>query len=296
MEEIACFTDVTRSFRGTIAVDSVDLTLYPGEIVALLGPNGAGKSTLLDMLLGLRDPSSGTVRAFGMPPTARRARARMGAMLQETTGPPGLTVAETIRLTQHLYPVNTPATDLLALVELTDKADRRVGELSGGERQRLSLALALAGAPELLVLDEPTAALDVAGRRRLLQAIRDLAVQDRSIVLATHDLREAQTVADRVVVLHHGRKIADASTQEIVRRVGVSKVHLTTDAPATWVANFPGVTEVSALPDKPLELLSADPEGLLGALFAAGHQVRDLTVTDADLESAFVALTQENAA
>ncbi|MFC6706011.1 ATP-binding cassette domain-containing protein [Flexivirga alba] len=265
-------------------------------MVALLGPNGAGKSTLLDMLLGLRDPSSGTVRAFGMPPTARRARARMGAMLQETTGPPGLTVAETVRLTQHLYPRTTPIGELLALVELTEKADRRVGELSGGERQRLSLALALAGAPELLVLDEPTAALDVAGRRRLLQAIRELAVQDRSIVLATHDLREAQEVADRVVVLHHGRKIADASTQEIVRRVGVSKVHLTTDASVVWIANFPGVTEVSVLRDRRIELLSADPEGLLGALFAAGHQVRDLTVTDADLESAFLTLTQEDAA
>ncbi|GGB16992.1 ABC transporter ATP-binding protein [Flexivirga endophytica] len=296
MEEIARFTDVTRTFRGTVAVDSVDLILRPGEIVALLGPNGAGKSTLLDMLLGLRDPSAGTVRAFGMPPTARRARARMGAMLQDTTGPVGLTVAETVQLTQHLYPQATPLAELLALVELSDKAGRRVGELSGGERQRLSLALALTGSPDLLVLDEPTAALDVAGRRRLLRTIRDLAAQDRAIVLATHDLREAQEVADRVVVLHHGRKIADASTQEIVRRVGVSRMQLTTDAPAAWVANFLGVTEVSSSSDGRLELLTADAEGLLGALFSAGHQVRDLTVADADLESAFLTLTQEPAA
>lgn len=296
MEEIARFTDVTRSFRGTLAVDSVDLTLHRGEIVALLGPNGAGKSTLLDMLLGLRDPSAGTVRAFGMPPTARRARARMGAMLQDTTGPGGLTVAETVRLTQHLYPASTPLAELLALVELTDKADRRVGELSGGERQRLSLALALTGAPELLVLDEPTAALDVAGRRRLLQSIRELAVQDRSIVLATHDLREAQAVADRVVVLHHGRKIADASTRDVVRRVDVSTVQLTTNATVAWIASLPGVTQVSPLRDGRLELLSADVEGLLRTLFAAGHRAVDLAVADADLESAFVALTQEEAA
>lgn len=296
MEEIARFTEVTRSFRGTLAVDSVDLTLHPGEIVALLGPNGAGKSTLLDMLLGLRGPSSGTVRAFGMPPTARRARARMGAMLQDTTGPVGLTVAETVRLTQHLYPVNTPLAELLTLVELTDKAGRRVGELSGGERQRLSLALALAGDPELLVLDEPTAALDVAGRRRLLQAIRELAVQDRSIVLATHDLREAQAVADRVVVLHHGRKIADAATRDVVRRVGVSTMQLTTDASSERIASIPGVRQVSALSDGRFELLAGDVEGLLRALFAAGHRITDLTVADADLESAFVALTQEEAA
>lgn len=296
MDEIARFTGVTRSFRGTLAVDSVDLTLRPGEIVALLGPNGAGKSTLLDMLLGLRDPSSGTVSAFGMPPTARRARARMGAMLQDTTGPVGLTVAETVRLTQQLYPVSTPLAELLALVELADKADRRVGELSGGERQRLSLALALTGNPELLVLDEPTAAMDVAGRRRLLETIRDLAAQNRSIVLATHDLREAQAVADRVVVLHHGRKIADAPTKDVVHRVGVSTVQFTTGAALVWLANNPGVRQVSTLPDGRYELLVADVEALLRAMFAAGHHATDLTVADADLESAFVALTQEDAA
>lgn len=164
------------------------------------------------------------------------------------------------------------------------------------KRQRLSLALALAGDPRLLVLDEPTAALDVAGRRRLLQTIRELAVHDRSIVLATHDLREAEAVADRVVVLHRGRKIADASTQDIVRRVDVSTMQFTTDAPPMVIANFPGITEVSLLPNGLYELLTADAEGLLQMLFAAGHQVADLTVTDADLESAFLTLTQEGAA
>lgn len=296
MEPIAELRGVSRSFRGTTAVDAVDLTLRRGEIVALLGPNGAGKSTLLDMLLGLRDPSVGTISVFGLPPTVRRARARMGAMLQDTTGPPGLTVAETVRLTQHLYPVSVTLVELLTTVELEDKVARRVGELSGGERQRLALALALTGSPELLVLDEPTAALDPAGRRRLLGTIRDLAAQDRAIVLATHDLREAQEVADRVVVLHHGRKIADGSTQDIMRRVGVSRVQLTTSAPASWIMDFPGITGLSPVKDGRIELLSADPEGLLRALFAAGHEVRDLAVADADLESAFLALTEEEAA
>lgn len=296
MEEVARFTSVTRSFRGVPAVDSVDLTLYSGQIVALLGPNGAGKSTLLDMLLGLRDPSAGTIRAFGRAPTARSARARMGAMLQDTTGPVGLTVAETVRLTRHLYPVSTALDELLTLVELTDKAGRRVGELSGGERQRLSLALALTGSPDLLVLDEPTAALDVSGRRRLLQTIRELAAGDRAIVLATHDLREAQQVADRVVVLHHGRKIADAPTQDVVRRVGVSTVQLTTDASPLWLANLPGVAQVSPMLDGRTELLVVDAADLLRALFTAGHDVRDLTVGDADLESAFLTLTKETAA
>ena len=296
MEPIAVLRGVSRSFRGRTAVDSVDLLLHPGEIVALLGPNGAGKSTLLDLLLGLRDPHAGSVRVFGMSPTARRARARMGAMLQDTTGPTGLTVVETVRLTQHLYPTAFPVAELLAVAELTDKADRRVGELSGGERQRLSLALALTGRPELLALDEPTAALDVAGRRRLLQSIRRLAAQDRSIVLATHDLREAQEVADRVVVLHHGRKIADGSTAEVVARVAVRRVRLRTDQEPAGLANQPGVRSVSAMPDGRLELLVSDPETLLEGLFRRGHQVTELTVTDADLESAFVALTEEGAA
>lgn len=296
MEPMAVMRGVSRSFRGQLAVDAVDLSLYPGEIVALLGPNGAGKSTLLDMLLGLRDPQAGSVRVFGMPPTVRRARGRMGAMLQDTTGPPGLTVAETVRLTQHLYPRPAPVSELLDIAGLSDKADRRVGELSGGERQRLSLALALTGSPELLVLDEPTAALDVAGRRGLLRSIRELAVDDRAIVLATHDLREAQEIADRVVVLHHGRKIADGDTAEVVGQVGVRRVHLRTDLDVLRIANHPGVQSVSITPDGRVELLARDPEGLLAGLFADGHHVTDLTVADADLESAFVALTEDGAA
>lgn len=293
MESLASLSGISRSFRGTVAVDDVDLELRAGEIVALLGPNGAGKSTLLDILLGLRAPSAGTARVFGMPPTARRARARMGAMLQDTTGPVGLTVAETIRLTQHLYPVAAELDELLNLVELQRKSDSRIGELSGGERQRLSLALALTGSPELLVLDEPTAALDPAGRRRLLDTIRALAGQHRGIVLATHDLREAQEIADRVVVLHHGRKIADAPTEQVVRQVDVRRVQLRTDVGVQELANFPGTQEVSTLPDGRVELLIGDVEALLAALFAAGHEVSQLTVTDADLESAFLALTRE---
>ncbi|WP_446664336.1 ABC transporter ATP-binding protein [Flexivirga sp. B27] len=296
METMAVMRGVSRTFRGATAVDNVDLTLRPGEIVALLGPNGAGKSTLLDMLLGLRDPSSGSVRVFGMSPTSRRARARMGAMLQDTTGPVGLTVVETVRLTQHLYPRRAPLAELLSLVGLADKADRRVGELSGGERQRLSLALALAGTPQLLILDEPTAALDVAGRRSLLGTIRELAVQDRAIVLATHDLREAQAVADRVVVLHHGRKIADAATAEIVGRVGVRRVQLRIASGGLWLANQPDIFDVSTLPDGRLDFLSRDPEALLERLFRGGHRVSELSIADADLESAFVTLTEERTA
>ena len=296
MEPIALMRGVSRSFRGKKAVDAVDLTLHTGEIVALLGPNGAGKSTLLDMLLGLRDPQTGSVRVLGMPPTARRARARMGAMLQDTTGPEGLTVQETIRLTQHLYPRPTAMAQLLDVAGLSDKALRRVGELSGGERQRLSLALALTGSPDLLVLDEPTAALDVAGRRRLLGSIRALAVAHRSIVLATHDLREAQEIADRVVVLHHGRKIADGATADVVGQVGVRRVQLRTDEDAARIAKQPGVRSVSTAPDGRLDVLAGDPERLLAGLFARGRRVTDLTVADADLESAFVALTEEAAA
>ncbi|WP_158607611.1 ABC transporter ATP-binding protein [Flexivirga caeni] len=296
MKPMAVLCGVSRCFRGTTAVDSVDLVLRPGEIVALLGPNGAGKSTLFDMLLGLRNPSAGTVSVFGMPPTARRARARMGAMLQDTTGPAGLTVGETVRLTQRLYPRVAPAGELLRTVDLDGLTGRRVGELSGGERQRLSLALALTGRPDLLVLDEPTAALDVAGRRRLLRAIRRLAAQDRSILLATHDLREAQEVADRVVVLHHGRKIADGTTAEIVGAVGVRRVQLRAAIRGEELANHGGVRSVSRTPDGRFDLLTTDPEGLLRTLVTAGHRIADLTVVDADLESAFVALTGEEAA
>jgi ABC-2 type transport system ATP-binding protein len=201
---------VSKVYGSVTALAGIDLSVEPGEIVALLGPNGAGKSTAFDLLLGLIRPSGGTIEVLGQRPGGR-VLARVGAMLQSAGLPEQVTVAELVRLVGRSYPAAVPVDDVLARTGLTSRSARVVTELSGGERQRLLLAMALIGSPEVLLLDEPTAAMDVASRRSFwLEAgasVRDGA----AILFATHDLAEAAAVADRVVVLHQGRIVAQDS-------------------------------------------------------------------------------------
>lgn len=288
---LAQWLSATRSFGGQVAVDAVDLQIGRGEIVALLGPNGAGKSTLVDLLTGLRVPTSGAVRLFDSVPADRRARARLGVMLQDTTGPAGLTVRETITLGRRLYPRTWTAERLLAVAQLEHRAGARVGELSLGERQRVALALALVGDPELLVLDEPTASLDVASRRDLWTVLREFATEGRAIVLATHQLREAQQLATRVVLLDHGRKVADGPTAEIVGRLRTRRLRMRTDAPRDWLSSVAEVTRVGLTADGCVDVVTECPEDVLARTFARGYRVAELSCVPADLEDVFLAIT-----
>ena len=195
---------VGRRFGDVIAVDDVSFEVRRGETVALLGPNGAGTTTLLEMMLGLRRPDRGAIRVLGTSTAKATAGGRVGAMLQEGGLPPGARVAELVDLIRRLYPRPLALGDALRLTGLEPLAERRVERLSGGEQQRVRLALALAGRPELLVLDEPTAAMDVAARRSFWSAVGDYLEGGRSLVFATHRLEEADEVAGRVVVLAPG--------------------------------------------------------------------------------------------
>jgi ABC-2 type transport system ATP-binding protein len=205
---------VRKEYRGVVALADVDLRVERGQIVALLGPNGAGKSTTFELLLGLVRATDGEVTVLDQPPGGR-VRRRVGAMLQTAGLPQQVTVRELVRLIGRSYPASLPVHEVLERTGLTSRAGRTVTELSGGERQRLQLAMALVGAPEVLLLDEPTAAMDPASRRAFWDRARASVREGATILFATHDLAEAAAVADRIVVLHHGNVIVEATPEEL---------------------------------------------------------------------------------
>ncbi|GAA2721310.1 ABC transporter ATP-binding protein [Cellulomonas aerilata] len=215
---------VTKEYGPVHALDGVDLRVERGEIVALLGPNGAGKTTTFELLLALARPTRGRVEVLGGPPSA--ARGRVGAMLQSAGLPEQVTVRELVRLIGRSYPRAVPVDEVLERVHLDGRAGRSVTTLSGGERQRLLLALALIGEPELLLLDEPTAAMDVVSRRSFWAQARTAVGHGATVLFATHDMTEAETVADRILVIARGRLLADGTPTELVGDDDLEEVFL----------------------------------------------------------------------
>ncbi len=279
-----------KRYRGVTALTGVDLTIRSGELVALLGPNGAGKTTAVKLLLGLARSDGGAARLFGADPRSAAARARMGAMLQISKVPETLKVREHLDLFGSYYPHPRPVPELLARVALEPLAERPFGKLSGGERQRLLLALALAGDPDLLILDEPTVGLDVETRRRLWREIRAFVGGGRSVLLTTHYLEEADALADRVVVIHHGRILAQGKPAAIKARTAGKRVRCVTRLRPDEVAAWDGVT--SARWDGPtLEVLASEAEPVVRWLLDRDPGLSDLEVAAASLEEAFLTLT-----
>ena len=209
-----------------VAVDDVDLVIEPLEVVALLGPNGAGKTTTVEMLEGYRRPDAGEVTVLGMDPwtDGRAFRERIGVVLQEAGFEEAFTPRELIRLHAGYYPKPRAVDEVISLVDLAEKADAKVGTLSGGQRRRLDLALGIVGDPDMLFLDEPTTGFDPSARRRawdLVDRLRDLGA---TILLTTHYLDEAQHLADRVVVIDHGRVIAQGTPEQLAANAGAATV------------------------------------------------------------------------
>ena len=221
-------TGVVKAYGPVRALDGFDLHVERGEVVALLGPNGSGKSTAFELLLDLVRPTAGRVRVLDGEPAA--ARVRTGAMLQSAGLPEQVTVRELVRLVGRSYPRSLRVDDVLARTGLTTRASRTLTALSGGERQRLLLALALVGEPELLLLDEPTAAMDVLSRRSFWSQVRAAAAHGVTVLFATHDLAEAEAVADRVVVVAGGRVVADAAPEALVGAGDLESAYLTLTA------------------------------------------------------------------
>ena len=218
-------SEVTKTYGGVHALESLNLTVERGGIVALLGPNGAGKTTMFELLLALARPSRGQVKVLGGAPSA--ARGRIGAMMQSAGLPEQVSVRELVRLIGRSYPHALSVEEVLKRVNLTGRATRTVNTLSGGERQRLLLALALIGEPELLLLDEPTAAMDVASRRAFWAQARAAVGHGATVLFATHDMAEAETVANRILVMSRGRLLADGTPAELVGSADLEDVFLT---------------------------------------------------------------------
>ncbi len=288
------FTGVSKSYGDVRAVETLDLEIGAGQTVALLGPNGAGKSTSIGMLLGLIRPSAGEVRVFGESPAAAVKAGRIGAMLQDGELVYGLTVKEVVAFVRGLYPDPMPLEEILELANLTDLAKRRADQLSGGQAQRVRFAIAIAGAPRLLVLDEPTSAMDVESRRSFWKSMRAYAEGGRTLLFATHYLEEADENADRIIVVARGRVVADGTPQEIKSAAGGGTVTFTiADQPSAGLDTLPGVTAVEVR-GATATLQTSDPDATVQALYATGIRVRDLEVKGADLEDAFVSLTGDN--
>ena len=284
---------LAKRFGEVRAVDGVSVEVRRGEVVALLGPNGAGKSTTIDMLLGLTKPDAGEVRVGGGSPREAVDQGLLGAMMQNGALLPDVTVGEIVALVVSTHRNPLPAGEVLARAGLTELAKRRCGKLSGGERQRVRFALALAGDPQLLVLDEPTAAMDVDGRRAFWAAIREFADTGRTVLFATHYLAEAEDYADRVVLMRHGSVVADGPVAEVRAAVGgrVLKA-VVPGATEAELAALPGVTSAQVRGGR-AELACADSDTAIRGLLAAHPLAADIEITALGLEEAFLALTAD---
>lgn len=289
---------VTKSFpvpgaEPVHAVRDLSLEIPRGEIVAFLGPNGAGKTTTLDMVLGLTTPTSGTVEVFGARPAEAVDAGRIAAVLQTGGLLADLTVEETVRMIASVYDTTLAPDEAMARAGIGSIAKRRVSKCSGGEQQRLRFALALLPEPDLLILDEPTAGMDVNARKEFWATMRAEAHEGRTIIFATHYLQEANDFAERIIVIGRGELIADGSVAEIRDRSGARRVSATCPGLELDRARaIPGVRAATRSADR-IEFEAEDSDALAHYLLTS-TDARDLVIAAPSLDDAFTELTLTN--
>lgn len=284
---------VVKRFGAVTAVDGLSLDIHAGEVVAFLGPNGAGKTTTVDMILGLSRPSEGTVQVFGGDPRGAVELGRVAAVMQTGGLLKDFTVRETVELTASLFRPVRPVDEVLERAGIIDIGDRLVGKASGGQQQRLRFAMALLPDPDLLILDEPTTGMDVQGRRDFWAAIRSDAARGRTTVFATHYLEEADAYADRIVLVRHGKIVADGTAAQIKAMAAGRTVRATLVEPdSAALAKVEGVDSVDVRGDS--VLIHGSDSDAIARYLLNNTEARDLEITSRNLEDAFVALTADD--
>jgi ABC-2 type transport system ATP-binding protein len=285
---VASLHGVRKSFGAVVALDAIDLELSRGEILALLGPNGAGKSTAVAIMLGLRRPDAGRATLFGVDPRNPASRRQVGAALQDISFPPGLRVRDAIELVRAHFESPEPTEAVLARLDLESLGGRDAMGLSGGQRRRLAVALALAGRPGAVFLDEPTTGMDATARRALLADIVDFARAGGAVLLTTQQLAEAEEIATRVVLLVEGRVILEGTVAEMRARAGLTRVSLR----AARLPRLPGVASADSFDGRHVVYVE-DADRFVADLVRSGVSFEQLEVTRARLEDAFLVLTSQ---
>ncbi|WP_127509084.1 ABC transporter ATP-binding protein [Paenibacillus humicus] len=280
--------NVTKQFKDKKAVDRLSLTIEKGSVTALLGPNGAGKTTTVSMILGLMKPTSGTVKLLGGDPHDRAVRSRIGAMLQDTSVIDDLKVGETIDLFRSYYSRPLPLERLLAISGLGAERGKLAASLSGGQQRRLGFALAAAGDPEVLFLDEPTVGMDVTARALFWDTVRAMAGKGKTVLMTTHYLEEADQIADRAAVISQGRLIADGTPSSIKASATGRSISFTAGESLTrdMLLVVPGVADIDWKGSR-VRLYSTDTDRLIGVLLERKMPMRDIEIQSGGLEEAF---------
>ena len=291
---VVSFENVSKHYGQLKAVDGLSLDLRAGETVALLGPNGAGKSTSLDMLLALRKPTSGKIRMFGEDPYHAVKSGNVGAMLQSGGLMPEVTVRELVTLVAGLHPRPVPVGTTLRRAGIADIADQRVDRLSGGQTQRVRFSLAIAGESDLIVLDEPTTAMDVETRQRFWAQMKEEVAEGKTLLFATHYLEEADQAADRILVINRGRLLADGTPEDIKKSAGAKRMSFRLDGvDEAFLLGLPGIVSVETRHGL-VHIQTTDSDGTLYAVLDAGYRPSEIEVGSLGLEQAFLAITAED--
>jgi ABC-2 type transport system ATP-binding protein len=286
-------TSVRKHYGQLPAVRGIDLRINNGETVALLGPNGAGKSTTVGMLMGLVTPDSGRIAIYGRSPRQAVAEGVIAAMLQDSGLMPGITVVEHLELARRSFPNPLSVADALELSGLTAVAKRRADRLSGGQAQRVRFAMVVVANPQILILDEPTRALDVQGRAEFWKTMQAYSATGRTVLFATHYLDEVNENASRVIVMARGEVVIDGDPADVRRAAGASTVRFTLDGPGPSAEYLPGVTSMIEHSGR-ISLSSTNPDETVSALVASGIRWSDLEVTPPSLDESFLFLTKES--
>jgi ABC-2 type transport system ATP-binding protein len=291
---IARLDQVGKRYGAIVALDGINLEIHRGELLALLGPNGAGKSTAIGLLLGLHRADCGSASLFGRDPQDIEARRRIGVMLQAAALPPTLKVQELIGLTASYYPAPRTVAECADLADIGDLLGRRYSGLSGGQQRRVQFAMALAGRPEILFLDEPTVGMDIVARQALWAAIRNAVASGCAVVLTTHYLEEAEALADRVCVIAKGRVVSEGTVDALRAHVAVRRIRcITAIAPAT-IAAWPEVISADVVQGR-LAIATAEAETVVRRLLDNDAGLTELEVQRAGLAEAFTEITRDTA-